>query len=146
MSFSKNNAEPDCRTHLAIFKQPYLNLILKGKKTIESRFSMDKRPPYGMVRSGDKVIMKESGGLVKGEFTVGKVEYVELKLDGYGMRKCKSFANEICSDVDSDFWVKREKKKFATLIEINSPKKYDPPRQCVEKPNKSMAAWFILND
>ena len=133
------------KTHLAIFRQPYLDLILDGKKTIESRFALDRRAPYNSVRSGDKIIMKESGGLVKGEFTAGKVQYLELKSDGNGMRKCKSFSKEICSDKDPKFWDKREKKKFATLIEVKNPKRYDTPRECTEKPNRSMSAWFVLD-
>lgn len=132
------------KTHLAIFTQPYLDLILEGKKTIESRFSMDRRAPYGKVSTGDIIIMKESGGLVKGEFTAGIVQFIELKKDGKGMKKCKSFSKKICSNKDKNFWNDRVEKKFATLIQVTNPKKYDPSRKCKEKPNKSMAGWFVL--
>lgn len=128
--------------HLAIFKQPYLDLILSGQKTIESRFSIDKRAPYNKVKEGDKIILKESGDLVKGEFTAGKVQYINITKDGLDI--CKSFSKQICSDLDKNFWKSRENKKFATLIEIKNPIKYNEPRKCIEKPNKSMSAWFVL--
>lgn len=132
-----------CR-HLAIFTQSYLNLILSGKKTIESRFSVDKRAPYNKVSTGDIVIIKQSGGLIVGEFTAGKVYCIDIKKDDTDMKFCKSFSKEICSDIDENFWELRKNKKFATLIEIKELKQYDVPRKCSEKPNKSMAGWFIL--
>lgn len=60
-------------THLAIFTQPYLDLILSGEKTIESRFGVRRSIPYNKVKERDKIIMKESSGMLKGEFTAGKV-------------------------------------------------------------------------
>ena len=66
------------RVHLAIFQQPFLDRILEGKKTIESRFSKVKCSPYGVVDIGDLVLMKKTGGLVLGEFIVSKVESFDL--------------------------------------------------------------------
>ena len=61
--------------HLAIIHQPYIDLILGGTKTIESRFTKVKCPPYEKVKEGDLVYMKEPDGLVLGQFTVAKTEY-----------------------------------------------------------------------
>lgn len=63
--------------HLAILKQPYLDYILSGQKTIESRFSRLKSAPFGVIKAGDIVLLKESGGKVKGEFEVDKVLFFE---------------------------------------------------------------------
>ena len=60
--------------HLAIFTTGWINLILDGSKTIESRFSKVRCAPFGKVHAGDIVYMKESGGLVKGMFSVLRVE------------------------------------------------------------------------
>ena len=132
-------------THLAIFKQPFLNAMLDGKKTIESRFMVNRSIPYKKIHSGDKVIIKESCGLVIGEFKVKKVEDIELN-SLEKVEYCKSFSNEICSDLDKNFWKNRENKRYATLIWIDSLTKYNEPRECTEKPNRSMAGWFVLKN
>lgn len=60
--------------HLAIFTGPFLDLVLEGKKTIESRFSKVRCAPYGVATEGDIVLMKKAGGLVIGKFTVSRAE------------------------------------------------------------------------
>lgn len=60
--------------HLAILSPGWIELILDGSKTIESRFTKVRCAPFGKVHEGDIVYLKESGGLVKGMFTVAKVE------------------------------------------------------------------------
>ncbi len=45
------------RHHLAIFTQPWLDLILEGKKTIDSRFTKVLFAPYGKIDVGDLVYM-----------------------------------------------------------------------------------------
>src|SRR3954451_15221383 len=48
--------------HLAIFRAPYLDLILAGKKTIESRFSVNRIAPYEVAEHDDLVLLKRSPG------------------------------------------------------------------------------------
>ena len=60
--------------HLAILAPGWIEPILHGSKTIESRFTKVRCAPYGKIHAGDLVYMKESGGPVKGQFTVAKVE------------------------------------------------------------------------
>src|SRR5256885_16153419 len=50
------------RVHLAIFVEPYLSYLLDGRKTVDSRFSVRRTAPYGQVRAGDIVLVKQSGG------------------------------------------------------------------------------------
>lgn len=47
--------------HLAIFKGDGGESILSGKKTIESRFSHRRDPPFGQISVGDLVYIKPSG-------------------------------------------------------------------------------------
>ncbi|MCL0058952.1 DUF4186 family protein [Dehalococcoidia bacterium] len=65
------------KIHLAILYKDYLDLILEGKKTIEARFSKVKCPPYGRVSIGDKILLKETGGPIRGEATVSVVKYFD---------------------------------------------------------------------
>jgi ASC-1-like (ASCH) protein len=141
------------QTHLAIFTQPYLNLILSSEKTIESRFSQNKIVPFSKIKTGDKIIMKQSGGLVYGEFTAGKVIFLsenfaffnpqKIKIEG-DLSIAKKFSKEICTNADKDFWQKRKLAKYATLIEIKNLNTYKNPRPCHEKDPKDRRAWIIL--
>ena len=63
--------------HLAILTPGWIDLILDGSKTIESRFTKVRCAPFGKVHEGDSVYLKESGGLVKGMFRVAEVETFE---------------------------------------------------------------------
>ena len=63
--------------HLAILTPGWIDLILDGSKTIESRFTRVRCAPFRKVHEGDVVFMKESGGLVNGAFRIGKVETFE---------------------------------------------------------------------
>ncbi|CAG8515167.1 9181_t:CDS:10 [Gigaspora margarita] len=77
--------------------------ILKGKKTIESRFSQKKIVPYGQINVRDVVLMKKSGGNVLGEFTVKNVlEFEKLNLTKLQEIKAK-YGKEICSKADQNF-------------------------------------------
>jgi hypothetical protein len=42
------DADSAMAVHLAVFVEPYLQLILEGKKSIESRFSANHCAPYGV--------------------------------------------------------------------------------------------------
>ena len=50
--------------HLVILKKPYLDAILAGRKTIESRFIKTKHSPFGKVAAGDRLFLKISSGPV----------------------------------------------------------------------------------
>ena len=59
--------------HLAILVEPYLGLVLRGEKTVESRFAKVRCAPCGCVSREDLVLLKRSGGPVVGAFLVGSV-------------------------------------------------------------------------
>src|SRR5205823_3069866 len=69
---------PDARLHLAVLVEPYLTLLLSGKKTMESRFSMTRRPPFRRVRRKDILILKRSAGLIAGICQVVDVDFYHL--------------------------------------------------------------------
>jgi predicted transcriptional regulator len=127
--------------HLAIFNPPFLDLILEGKKTIESRFSKVRCAPFGAVSEGDVVFMKESGGLVVGEFTIAQVitfsnlEKVSLK------ELAKKYSEELCSDIDKNFWKKRENARYATFLHVSKTVRYEKP---FSFPKKDRRGWVII--
>ena len=52
----------DVDVHLAVFSEPYLSFVLDGVKTVESRFSRVRCAPFQQIRSGDIILVKQSGG------------------------------------------------------------------------------------
>lgn len=60
--------------HLAVLGQPYLDRILSGVKTVESRMSLNRTLPYGAVTAGDLIFLKERAGPLVG---IAEVKHVE---------------------------------------------------------------------
>ncbi len=128
--------------HLAVFNEPFLSLVFKGEKKIESRFSMNKISPYGKIKKGDIVILKESGGYVTGLFVAGEVKSFH-KLSKAVMNQIElEYGKLICAVYDKDFWRNRDRTNYATLIEVKKIKKLPAFRS--EKRDRS--GWSVLRD
>lgn len=127
--------------HLAILQQPYIDLILSGQKTIESRFSLNKILPYGAVKSGDVILMKESGGKVLGEFCVEKVDFYKNLTPQAAMQLMRRFKAQLC--LDDDFIQRKQNSRFATLMHITKSVRYPEP---YDYPKRDMRGWVILKE
>ena len=135
--------EKQQRQHLAIFNPPFLDLILEGRKTIEGRFSKVRCAPFGTVKEGDIVLMKESGGLVKGSFVVAKVETFENltqeKLEELETR----YSESLCSNADPQYWQRRCASRYATLMHVAQPIRFKRP---FSFPKKDRRGWVVLDE
>ena len=140
--------------HLAILSKEWIELILDGSKTIESRFSKIRCAPFGKVHAGDIVYLKESGGLVKGMFKVAEVEVFE----NLSFREIRNifkkygeaiFVRLFPADMEAsqtsllppDNW---RTANYATLIHIASPVKFESPFQIVKRRGDAHA-WKVLD-
>ena len=139
-------------THLAILTQPWLDLILDGHKTIETRISKTKLPPYEAVDVGDHVLMKESGGHVKGAFEIEQIEtyHAATNLDKlvfdavfrdnargiYGFQEVMYAHREALQQK----WCAS---KYATFIHVKNVQRYEPVIP-IQKSNRQ--AWVVLGD
>lgn len=132
--------------HLAILTPGWSERILDGSKTIESRFTKVRCAPFKKVHEGDVVYLKESGGLVKGMFTVAKVETFENLTDA---QICdlfyKEYREQIFSDVSASMHRPPEKwltAKHATLVHIADPIAFADPFPYKQK---GRSAWLVLD-
>ena len=132
--------------HLAILAPGWTELILDGSKTIESRFTKVRCAPFGKVHEGDSVYLKESGGLVKGMFTVAKVETFENLTES---QICdlfyKEYREQIFSSLSAAMQRPPEKwltAKHATLIHVSDPIAFDEPFRYRQK---GRSAWIVLD-
>jgi len=109
--------------HLAIFNEKgYIDKILKGEKTMEGRFSREKDLPYGKIKKGDEIFLKESGGAILGKAEVDNVLFFD-NLEPEMLGKLKREYNKELGTGDK-FWEKHGKSKYATLIFLKNPKRF----------------------
>jgi ASC-1-like (ASCH) protein len=108
-----------CRAtvHLAILREPFLSLILGGRKRIESRFTTKRIAPFGQIAAGDLVILKQASGAVRGWFIAGATKSMALS-DAQFDQVQRDYDDAICGYVDPQFWQSRRTKRYCTLIEV----------------------------
>ncbi|MBS1852794.1 MAG: ASCH domain-containing protein [Acidobacteria bacterium] len=125
--------------HLAVFIEPYLTFVLDGKKTIDSRFSVNRHPPFEQVRKGDLLVLKQSSGPVCGVCRVSNAWY--YRLDPKSWSEIERYAAALCMD-DSEFWKKKRDASFATLIRLENVVRI--PEIAVNKLDPR--GWVVLKD
>lgn len=127
--------------HLAIFKGGGAEKILKGEKSIESRFSKGKITPFKTVSRGDLVYIKPSGEDIIGQFRVKKVIF----FDGLEPEDVQDIRKQYGEglNVDAGYWKGKENCKYATLIFIgNSARFITSP---IKIPKKDLRGWVVLD-
>jgi hypothetical protein len=136
--FEKLDEGKESGLHLAILKEPYLEFILKGEKTIESRFSNRRCAPYKRVEKGDVVILKQQSGPVLGLCRVSHAWFYELDPESWQIIR-KDFTAALRAE-DPGFWRDREAASFATLMSIDNVHAL-PPISCGKRDRRG---WVIL--
>lgn len=124
--------------HLAIFVEPYLQYVLDGKKTVESRFSINHCAPHNRVFSGDVLLLKKSGGPIVGMCEVSNVWFYNLDKNSWSEIR-REFTQALCAQ-DPEFWSKRKLASFATLMKIKKPVKTKP----VYLDKRDRRGWVVL--
>lgn len=125
--------------HLAIVLEPYLEFILDGTKSVESRFSRNGCAPFGRVTAGDIVLLKRSSGPVVGLCTVSDVW--DYRLTPSTLHEIKDrFGPAICAQ--DGFWEDRRDAAFATLMRIEGA----IPLPDLAVPKRDRRGWVVLRD
>lgn len=124
--------------HLAIFVEPYLQLILDGVKTVESRFSAVKCAPFGVVSKGDVLLLKRSGGPIVGVSEVKGCLYFDSR-SRPKPDMARQFAASVCI-AEHVLWKKLRDANYATLLQIGKAVTIDP-MLCRKKDRRG---WVVL--
>lgn len=135
----------EMKKHLAIMHKSALEAILAGKKTIETRFSKHKIPPYGVVSVGDVIYMKLSGGEIVGQFRAKKVfNYEGLTPEDIGEIFNKYGPQISVGDELEDKKYLNEKRDsvYGTLIFISGSERFITSPIRVKK--SDMRGWMVL--
>jgi ASC-1-like (ASCH) protein len=114
--------------HLAILQEPYLTMLIDGRKTCESRFSLKRIAPYNQIEIGDLVYFKRSSGPIIAKAIVksrlfkhleGLIIHKNRRIDTWNPNDTaeslfKQYNHEICAT--PEYMESKQTAKFATLI------------------------------
>jgi ASC-1-like (ASCH) protein len=126
--------------HLVILKKPYLEDILKGKKSIECRLTMTRRYFFGRVQPGDRLFLKISSGPVCAIATVSEVKSFENLTPTKVCQIERSYNCYIGGN--SEYWKSKMNCRFGLLVWLKDVKRIEP---CwINK--KDWRAWVVLTE
>lgn len=128
----------DTALHLAILVNPYLQLLLTGQKTIESRFSLHRRAPFNQIDASDVVLLKRSGGPILGIGLVARTRF--LTVTPQVLEEIKTSYSAELGIRDPAFWEARASSGYATLLWLEHVTPIEPlPFQ-----KRDQRAWVVL--
>lgn len=110
--------------HLAIMDKETINMILSGKKTIESRFSKNKISPFNKVTVGETVYLKESGKEIVASFEIKQIEFYD-NLTTQKVEYIKKKYNKFINAPDS-YWNCKLNSNYGTLMYVENVEKIEP--------------------
>jgi hypothetical protein len=116
--------DPSGALHVAVMRQPYLAYLLEGRKTIESRFSVNRVCPFESVRVGDVLALKVQSGPLVGVALVEHAAFYELDPNVWQTLQ-RRFARPLCAE-DPQFWADRSAARYATLMRVRDPRPIPP--------------------
>jgi hypothetical protein len=129
--------------HLVILRPPYLDMILSGAKTVESRLSRRRHPAAARCRVGDLLYLKRTGGDVEGRARVAAID-VYAGIDAVGLRALAvQWAGRVAA-VEPDDWYQRMKQDarhalFVTLVDVEQ---FAIPREALPRRLPWASAWI----
>ncbi len=124
--------------HLAVLVEPYLQRVLDGLKTVESRFAADRRAPYRQIAPDDLILLKRSGGPIVGIAQVSDASFYELTPMMLGGIR-EQFEDGLGVS-DQFFWEQRAHAAFATLLRMSHVRALAP----IEFRKRDRRGWVIL--
>lgn len=132
--------------HIAIMSTspPYITWILDGKKTIESRFYVNRTAPWDKVFHNDMIYFKESGGEVVAKARAKDVQqYSNLNEEKFNEIVAKYGDEMMLQDITySDYY---KKKNYVILITLENPQKIESFD--IDKSGFGNAAgWLVVDD
>jgi hypothetical protein len=125
------------QAHVAVMHEPFLSYVLDGRKRVESRFSRTRVAPYGQVRAGDLLLLKELGGPISGLAEVTHADSYVLDPTVWTMLHDR-FASALCAD--EAFWEQRRDARFATLMSLGAVTPMEP----VPVDKHDRRGWVVL--
>ncbi|MBM4108927.1 MAG: hypothetical protein FJ255_09000 [Phycisphaerae bacterium] len=100
--------------HVALVKKRCLDAILSGAKTIESRLTVARKPPFGVIEPGHVIYFKQSGGFFRARAAVERVEFFEVLTPEQVRDLARRFEPDVLGG--PDYWLAKERARFASFV------------------------------
>lgn len=127
--------------HIAILLRPYLDLILRGEKTIELRLTITNRAPFQAIEPGERLYFKQSAGPFRATAVADHALFVDDLTPGRIQTIKRDYNHAICGE--GEFWRLKREAKYATLIWLRDVEQiHFGPRM---NPQRGIA-WLALPD
>jgi ASC-1-like (ASCH) protein len=110
--------------HLVILKKTYIDAIVDGRKTIESRFYQTRHRWLSQINAGDKLFLKASSGPVMATATVADVKHFDNLTARQVAELQKQYNQQICGD--EQYWRDKKNSRFGVLVWLKDVKQIDP--------------------
>jgi ASC-1-like (ASCH) protein len=126
--------------HLVILKKPYLDEILAGRKTVESRFYQTKHKWLALVSAGDKLFLKASSGPVMATATVAVVK----NFDNLNARQVAELQKQYNQHIagSQQYWQDKMNSRFGVLVWLKDVQRITPG--FITKAD--WRAWVVLTE
>jgi ASCH domain len=124
--------------HLAVFTQPYLDKILSGEKTIESRFSRSRSVPFEKVHRGDIILLKETAKPIRAIAIVTSVRCYGPLGPGEAGHLMEVYQTEL--RLEDDFKRTKQNSLYATLITLSDVLPINP----IQVKKVDRRPWVVL--
>ena len=106
--------------HVAVLKPEYIEMVLEGSKTIESRLLKTRSAPYGRIECGQTIYFKASGGGYGVQATVGGVEQHDGLTPRAVDRLRRKYQRRVCAP--RQFWDARLEARYAVFLSLVEPR------------------------
>ena len=128
--------------HVAILKKPFLDAILAGDKTVESRLTKNKLPPFQKIEPGERLFLKQSSGPYRATAIAGDIEFHD-QLTPDRVETLRQRWQPAVGGDDEDYWQTKADVGYASFIRLThiQPLHVGP---AMKKSNGQ--AWFVLDE
>ena len=128
----------DMAVHVAILMKRYIDLILQGHKTVESRLTKTPRAPFGVIEPNDRIYFKCSAGPYMATAVAGDVESCKDLTPDKVSALCRKHNQAVCGD--DQYWQAKRESRYATFMQLRDvePIDFGPPLA-----PSSGIAWFL---
>ncbi len=127
--------------HVAILLKRYVDLILDGRKTIESRLTKTTREPYQAIAPGERIHFKASSGPYMATAVADRMEFFTNLTPADIDRLQHEHNRGICGD--DAYWDWKRDCRYATLVWLRDVQATGQGPSM--EPSRGIA-WFVLED
>jgi ASC-1-like (ASCH) protein len=132
------HGEKKLNHHLVILKKPYIDAILAGRKTVESRFYQTKHKWLLQAGIGDTLFLKVTSGPVMATATIANINC----FDNLNTRLIAALKKQYNQQIlgDDQYWQEKMHSRFGILIWLKDIRRITP-RFIIKA---DWRAWVVL--